>query len=342
MAARPEPAGGQSEEVRVPAAIEAEGLVKTYGETRALDGLDLRADAGSVLGVLGPNGAGKTTAVRVLTTLTRPTAGHARVGGLDVVRDADAVRRRIGLTGQNASVDEALTGRQNLVMIGQLCRLPGRRARARTGELLERFTLTHAADRPVKTYSGGMRRRLDLAASLIGEPSILFLDEPTTGLDPTSRQMMWEVIRGLVDGGTTLLLTTQYLEEADRLADQIVVVDAGRAIATGTADELKQMIGGEHIEVTLIDGADVGVARTVLEHFAVGPIRVDESAGLLSVPSEPAPGLASDVVQALGERGVRVDELVMHRPSLDDVFLELTGHVAEPEAASDDDEEDAA
>ncbi len=322
------------------AAIDAEGLVKVYGETRALDGLDLHAEPGSVLGLLGPNGAGKTTAVRVLTTLTRPTGGRARVAGFDVVKDADEVRARIGLTGQNASVDEALTGRQNLQMIGQLARLSGRRAKARTAELLERFTLEHAQDRPVKTYSGGMRRRLDLAASLIGEPSILFLDEPTTGLDPTSRQMMWDVIRGLVDGGTTLLLTTQYLEEADRLADQIVVVDAGRAIATGSADELKRMIGGEYVEVTLTDGADVSVARDVLDGYATGPIRVEDD-GRLSVPVEPAPGLVTEVVGALGARNVKVDVLDVHRPSLDDVFLELTGHRAETET-DDLDEEDAA
>ncbi len=284
------------------AAIEVEGLVKTYGETRALDGLDLSAEAGAVLAMLGPNGAGKTTAVRVLTTLTPPDAGRARVAGYDVVADSAEVRRRIGLTGQYASVDESLTGRQNLVMIGQLCRLPGRRARARSDELLEQFTLTQAADRPVKTYSGGMRRRLDLAASLLGEPEVLFLDEPTTGLDPSGRSRTWDIIRDLIDGGTTILLTTQYLEEADHLADRIVVVDGGRAIAEGTSDELKAMVGTNHVEVTISSGSPFDEARRVLESHAPGAVHVDEGARLLSMPAQSdESGLVTTVVGALAD-----------------------------------------
>jgi ABC-2 type transport system ATP-binding protein len=318
-------------------AIEAEGLVKIYGETRALDGLDLRVESGTILGVLGPNGAGKTTAVRVLTTLTQPNAGWARVAGFDVVENAAEVRRHIGLTGQYASVDESLTGVQNLVMIGELCRQSRRRARQRAGELLEQFTLTHAGDRPVKTYSGGMRRRLDLAASLIGDPEILFLDEPTTGLDPSSRLTMWDVIRGLVGGGTTLLLTTQYLEEADILADRIVVVDGGRVIAEGTSDELKATVGGEFLDVTVSSDASLADAERILATYAVGPIHVDAEARSLSVPARrDEPGLVTEVVGALAAASIRVDALDVRRPSLDDVFIELTGHAAEPAEPADD------
>jgi ABC-2 type transport system ATP-binding protein len=319
-------------------AIEAVGLVKVFGETRALDGLDLTVAAGSVVSVLGPNGAGKTTAIRILTTLSPATAGTARVAGYDVATAAPEVRRHISLTGQFASVDESLTGSQNLVMIGQLWRQSRRDAKTRARGLLERFTLTDAADRPVKTYSGGMRRRLDLAASLIGEPEILFLDEPTTGLDPTSRLMMWEVIRGLVDGGTTLLLTTQYLEEADQLADRIVVIDGGRAIAEGTSDELKSMVGGELLDVTITDVARLEDARRVLAEYAVGPIHVEDR--VLAVPArDAADGLVTELVGKLADAGVRVDALTVRRPSLDDVFLELTGHPAE--LPPDDDEEAA-
>jgi ABC-2 type transport system ATP-binding protein len=324
------------------AAIEARGLVKVYGDTRALDGLDLEVETGTILGVLGPNGAGKTTAVRVLTTLTEPNEGWARVAGYDVVADAPEVRRHIGLTGQYASVDESLTGVQNLVMIGELTRMPRRHARARAAELLEQFSLTHAGGRPVKTYSGGMRRRLDLAASLIGDPEILFLDEPTTGLDPTSRLRMWDVIRSLVDGGTTLLLTTQYLEEADQLAHRIVVVDGGRVIAEGTSDELKAKVGGELLDVTLSADSSIVVAERILTRFAVGPLHVDADNRQLAVPlRQDEAGLVTTVVGALAAEGVRVDSLDVRRPSLDDVFMELTGHVAEPEM-TDDDEEEAA
>ena len=323
------------------AAIEVEGLVKTYGETRALDGLDLRAEAGAVLAVLGPNGAGKTTAVRVLTTLTPPDSGRARVAGYDVVDAAAEVRRRIGLTGQYASVDESLTGTAE--PRDDRPALPASRAarRARSGELLEQFTLTHAADRPVKTYSGGMRRRLDLAASLLGEPEILFLDEPTTGLDPTGRSRTWDIIRDLIDGGTTILLTTQYLEEADQLADRIVVVDGGRAIAEGTSDELKAMVGTNHVDVTISADSSFDDARRVLEPHAPGAIHVDTSARLLSMPAQSdEPGLVTTVVGALAASGVLVDALDVRRPSLDDVFLELTGHTAEQPPA--DVEEEAA
>jgi ABC-2 type transport system ATP-binding protein len=324
-------------------AIEAVGLVKTYGATRALDGLDLHAEAGTVVGVLGPNGAGKTTAVRVLTTLTEPTAGRATVGGHDVVTAAGAVRRRIGLTGQNASLDECLTGRQNLEMVGQLARLARRTARDRAGALLEQFALTHAADRPVKTYSGGMRRRLDLAASLIAQPSVLFLDEPTTGLDPPSRSRMWDTIRGLVDVGTTVLLTTQYLDEADQLADRIVVVDGGRAIAEGTAAELKRRLGGECLDITVHDTATLDRAADLLAHHGSGPVQRDHAEARLSLPVTPGEaGLVSTIVGRLADAGVLVDAIEVRRPSLDDVFLELTGHRAAPPTTDDEDEEVAA
>ncbi len=323
-------------------AIEAEGLVKVYrsaaGETRALDGLHLGAEAGTVLGVLGPNGAGKSTAVRVLTTLTEPDAGSARVAGFDVVASPRDVRRRIALTGQSASLDESLSGIQNLVMVGELCRRSRRDAKARAAGLLERFGLVDAARRPVKTYSGGMRRRLDLAASLMGDPEILFLDEPTTGLDPTARMMMWDVIRGLVDGGTTLLLTTQYLEEADQLADRIVVVDGGRVIAEGTPEELKATVGGEYLDVTLAEGADVETARRVLAGHALGAVQVDGRR--LSFQARDESGLVTNLVGALGADGVLVDALDVRRPSLDDVFVDLTGRPAEPKPGTDDDSTD--
>jgi len=311
-------------------AIEAEGLVKNFGKTRALAGLDLTVPAGMVYGLLGPNGAGKTTAVRAFATLLRPDGGRARVLGNDVVTDAPAVRRSIGLTGQYAALDEYLTGRSNLVMIGQLSRLTASAARRRADDLLERFGLTGAATRAVKTYSGGMRRRLDLAASLIGRPRVLFLDEPTTGLDPNARAMMWEIVRGLAADGTTLLLTTQYLEEADQLAGRVAVIDGGTVIAEGAPHELKSSVGGEHLEVTLAAGDDIEAAVTALKPYAAGNIqRVDDGpAGRprLTVPVTVSDGLTTTIVRALDAAGVQVTDVSVRRASLDDVFFSLTGH----------------
>ncbi len=318
------------------AVIEAHGLVKRYGSVTALDGLDLAVPAGTVLGLLGPNGAGKTTAVRVLTTLLRPDAGRASVAGIDVVDHPDEVRRRIGLSGQYAAVDETLTGYENLEMIARLYRLGRRRARTRARELLERFTLSDAADRPVKTYSGGMRRRLDLAGSLVAEPSVLFLDEPTTGLDPRSRVTMWEVIRELVDQGTTLLLTTQYLEEADRLADEIVVIDHGRAIARGDADTLKARVGGERIELIVRDAERLDDARQVLSRSAVGEVVVDDHGTGLTAPVDGGPDTLMQVLRELDAAGIGLKDVGLRRPTLDDVFLTLTG---QPTDASTPDHE---
>ena len=315
-------------------AIWAEGLRKSYGKTLALDGLDLRVEEGTILGLLGPNGAGKTTVVRILTTLLSPDAGRAEVAGLDVVRQADELRSRIGLTGQYAAVDEYLTGRENLEMVGRLYHLPKRVARRRADELLERFDLVDAASRLVKTYSGGMRRRLDLSASLVFSPPVLFLDEPTTGLDPRSRIAIWDIIGELVSGGTTLLLTTQYLDEADRLADRICVVDAGRVIAEGTSGELKARVGGERLEVTLEQEDGLEDAARVLERYAHadGGVRVDTERRYLVATVAGGAGLLAAVVRDLDAARVRVDELGLHRPTLDDVFLTLTGHAAEPDA----------
>ena len=325
-------------------AILAEGLQKSYGKTRALDGLDLSVEEGTVLGLLGPNGAGKTTAVRILTTLLIPDAGRAEVAGLDVVRQAGELRALIGLTGQYAAVDEYLTGRENLEMVGRLYHLSKKQARRRADELLERFDLVDAATRLVKTYSGGMRRRLDLAASLVFSPPVLFLDEPTTGLDPRSRITMWNIIGELVSGGTTLLLTTQYLDEADRLADRIAVVDAGRVIAEGTSAELKARVGGETLEVTVAGGDGLGEAASVLERYAHGDggVRVDAERRYVGTTVAGGPGLLAAVVRDFDAAGVQVEELGLHRPTLDDVFLTLTGHAAEPEAEQRVDEKEIA
>jgi ABC-2 type transport system ATP-binding protein len=311
--------------------IEAHGLTKRFGSTVALDGLDLEVPAGSILGVLGPNGAGKTTAVRILTTLAVPDGGSARVAGYDVVREASAVQRNIGVTAQDATLDELLTGRQNLVMIGRLSGLRRADARVRAIDLLERFELVEAADRMLKGYSGGMRRRLDLAAGLVTRPPVLFLDEPTTGLDPTGRVRMWGVIRELVGDGVTLLLTTQYLDEADELADRIVVVDHGRAIADGTAAELKAQTGGARLEVTLSEADEA--ASIALGPLVDGPVHVSHDGRRLGAPVRSGAGLATAVVRALDQAGVIVDDVDVQQPSLDDVFFALTGH---PTGEADD------
>ena len=311
------------------AQVRAQGLVKRYGDVTALAGLDLEVQEGTVLGLLGPNGAGKTTAVRILTTLLVPDGGSAHVAGIDVVGDPAGVRRRIGLSGQYSAVDEYLTGFENLDMIGRLYGLRRARSRQRARDLLERFSLTESADRPVKGYSGGMRRRLDLAGALVAEPPVLFLDEPTTGLDPRSRTDMWEVIRELVRGGTTLLLTTQYLEEADLLADDIVVIDRGRAIAQGTADALKSQVGGERVEVVLGAGSDLAAARAVLAALATGEVVVDGRTRRLTAPVTGGGRVLVEALSRLDAGGAEVLDAALRRPTLDDVFLSLTGHVAE-------------
>ncbi|HUB73545.1 MAG TPA: ATP-binding cassette domain-containing protein [Solirubrobacteraceae bacterium] len=308
--------------------IEAHGLRKRFGPTVALDGVDLEVPAGAILGVLGPNGAGKTTAVRILTTLSLPDAGSARVAGHDVVREAGAVRRKIGVTAQDATLDEVLTGRENLVMIGRLGGLRRAQADARAEELLAQFELTDAAGRLLKTYSGGMRRRLDLAAGLVTRPPVLFLDEPTTGLDPNSRVRMWEVIRGLVADGVTLLLTTQYLDEADELADRIVVIDRGHVIAGGSAAELKAQTGGARLEVTLSEPR--AEAAAALEAFVAGPVHVSHDGRRLRAPVRSAAGLATTIVRALDAAAITVDDVEVRQPSLDDVFFALTGHPTAP------------
>lgn len=316
--------------MNTPFAIEAVGLEKSFGHTRALAGLDLAVEPGTILGVLGPNGSGKTTAVRVLTTLLRPDRGMARVAGYDVVTQATQVRRRVGLAGQSAALDESLTGSGNLVMIGQLCRLPRRRAQQRADELLSRFDLADAGDRGVKTYSGGMRRRLDLAASLVTRPPILFLDEPTTGLDPRSRLVLWDIIRTLVADGTTVLLTTQYLEEADQLADRIVVIDRGSVIAQGSSDELKAEVGGDRIEVTVAPESELAAAREVLARHAEGEVHTDPERRVVDASVPAGARSIPAIVAAMSAAGVLIDDLGMVRPSLDDVFLTLTGHSTDP------------
>jgi oleandomycin transport system ATP-binding protein len=311
-------------------AIEAEGLVKTFGEVRAVDGIDLVAREGSVFGLLGPNGAGKTTAIRVLSTLLRPDAGRASVGGYDVVKQPGEVRRLIGLTGQYAAVDELLSGHENLYMIGRLLGFSPPQARARASELLDDFDLADAATKTVKAYSGGMRRRLDLAASLVGRPRFLYLDEPTTGLDPRSRNDLWDMIRGLVASGTTVLLTTQYLEEADRLADEVVVIDRGKVIAAGTPQQLKTRVGGQVLQVRPMEEADVPATERLLHDFSATDECAHSEGGLVSVSIEDRNALGQ-VVRRLDEAGIAVDDLSLRRPSLDEVFLAVTGHMAEEE-----------
>lgn len=310
--------------------IVAEGLKKSFGKVKALDGVDLAVQPSTVLAMLGPNGAGKTTTIRILTTLLRPDEGRAEVAGHDVVRDAEALRHVIGLAGQYAAVDENLTGFENLEMVGRLYHLPGAEVRRRAGEILERFGLSDAANRTAKTYSGGMRRRLDLGASLVGRPQVLFLDEPTTGLDPRGRIEMWDVIRELVRDGTTLLLTTQYLEEADRLADTIAVIDEGRVIAQGTADELKTRVGGEVLSLRVSDRAKVPEAAGAVLGLGPGGGKVDNNTGEITLPvGSDGPAILTEAVRRLDAAGVRLSDIALRRPTLDDVFLALTGHAAQ-------------
>ena len=310
--------------------VVAEDLVKTYdrGKVRALDGLSLDVSEGTVLGVLGPNGAGKTTTVRVLTTLLIPDSGHATVAGIDVIKEPEKVREVIGLSGQYAAVDETLTGWDNLLMFGRLYHLSPKAAKTRAEELLEQFSLTDAAKRPIRTYSGGMRRRLDLSASLIVKPKILFLDEPTTGLDPRGRQEMWGVIKSLVAGGTTLLLTTQYLEEADHLADDIVVVDHGKVIARGTSDQLKRQVGGERLEI-VVEGKDLASAKEIVSKVSGANVNVDEGLRQVSAPVTTGSKALIEAARELDDRGIHPLDIGLKRPSLDDVFIALTGHLAE-------------
>ena len=321
--------------------ITATGLVKRYKEVEALAGLDLTVPEGTVLALLGPNGAGKTTAVRVLTTLLKPDAGSAVVAGVDILADPDGVRSRIGLSGQYAAVDEHLTGFENLEMVGRLYGMGRTQARARARELLERFALADAGDRPSKTYSGGMRRRLDLAGALVAAPPVLVLDEPTTGLDPRSRVQMWDVIRELVASGATLLLTTQYLEEADRLADDILVIDHGRAIARGTADELKSQTGGERVEVVLADPADRDRVHSLLAEVASGEVGVGENGRELTAAVDGGVGALRRVLEGLERESVAVLDIGLRRPTLDDVFLSLTGHATESDQPTSDPSETA-
>ncbi|MFL1901375.1 ATP-binding cassette domain-containing protein [Streptomyces tauricus] len=321
-------------------AVRAEGLEKRYGEKRALDGFDLAVREGTVHGLLGPNGAGKTTAVRILSTLVKLDGGSARVAGVDVASRPAEVRARIGLTGQYAALDEVLTGRQNLEMFGRLFHLGGRRARLRATELLEQFDLTDAAGKGVGQYSGGMRRRLDLAASMILTPAVLFLDEPTTGLDPRGRGEVWDSVRALVAGGTTVLLTTQYLEEADKLASHITVIDQGRAIADDTPDGLKNRVGGDRIEVVVAERADVARAVKVVARVSDGEPESDETELRVHAPVSDRVAALTEVARTLQDEGVRVEDIGLRRPSLDDVFLRLTGH--RTDAAADDDTKEVA
>ena len=316
------------------AMIEAEGLEKHFGETHALRGVDFSVPEGTILGLLGPNGAGKTTAVRILTSLTKPDAGRAVVAGIDVLRHPAQARRRIGVAGQTASLDELLTGRENLGMVGRLYHLPANEVKERADDLLHRFELEDAADRPTKTYSGGMRRRLDLAAALVATPPVLFLDEPTTGLDPRSRLSMWDLIGELARGGTTVLMTTQYLEEADRLADDIVVIDHGQVIARGTPNELKQQIGGERLVVVVGEGQDLERTASVLAALSEEEPHIDAAGSAVSVPVADHAGVLTRVIRQLDAAGIEVDDAGFRTPTLDEVFLTLTGHRAEDEVAS--------
>ncbi|WP_153397619.1 ATP-binding cassette domain-containing protein [Ornithinicoccus halotolerans] len=317
-------------------AVQAVGLVKRYGKVTALDGFDLEVTRGSVHGLLGPNGAGKTTAVKILTTLIQADAGTATVAGADLRRDTQEVRRRIGLAGQYAAVDEILTGRQNLEMFGRLFHLGSSRARARAAELLEQFALTAAADKGVKEYSGGMRRRLDLASSMILAPQLMFLDEPTTGLDPRGRGEVWEAVRALVRQGTTVLLTTQYLEEADQLADRITVIDRGRRIADGSPAELKRQIGGDQVEVTVLERTDVAAAEAACAAVSELTPLVDPDRRRVIVPVEQQLDALAEVARRLQAAGVEVEDVGLRRPTLDEVFLRLTGHPAEDETPAQD------
>ena len=312
-------------------AVSAEGLVKRYGRVLALDGLDLYVHEGTLLALLGPNGAGKTTAVRILTTLLKPDAGRATVAGFDVVKDANRIKSQIGLAGQSVAIDEYLTGRENLEMIGQLYHISRQDAKRRAEELLGQFGLTEAAGRIAKTYSGGMRRRLDLAASLVLLPPVLFLDEPTTGLDPRSRRQVWDMISSLVRDGSTILLTTQYLEEADELAHRIAVVDAGRVIAEGTSDELKDKVGGNRIEIAVAKDADLPRAAEVARRQLSEDVTVDPAQRRISGPSKDGTSQLAVLVRDFDAAGIAIVDLQLHRPSLDDVFLTLTGHQAEQE-----------
>jgi ABC-2 type transport system ATP-binding protein len=318
-------------------AVIAENLIKTYnkGSVQALDGLSLDVEEGTVLGVLGPNGAGKTTTVRILATLLSPDSGRANVAGIDVLKHPDEVRKIIGLSGQYAAVDETLTGWDNLIMFGRLYHLSAKSASARAVELLEQFRLTESAKRPIRTYSGGMRRRLDLAASLIVRPKVLFLDEPTTGLDPRGRQDMWGVIDELVKGGVTLLLTTQYLEEADHLADEIAVIDHGKVIARGTSDSLKKQVGGERLEI-VVENENMAAVKEIVAKVSGSAINVDEGLRQISAPVTTGSKALIEAAKLLDEKGIHPLDIGLKRPSLDDVFLALTGHVAEEKKEEED------